>query len=131
MASPDEVYACGAGGELLAGPADGLTITLVAQEPLGAVVKWNGSVWVAANGGGLCVLAGDTLACVKPNIKACSLDGRTHLMIAAPDMVVGTADGKSFRAMPIRAYADCVGGGPPRWLDGPDMALIVDLWNTK
>ena len=65
---------------------------------LADVAKFEGSVWIAGTRSGLLRLVGHgaELEVVKPNLKASSLDARGELLLACPDKVAGTANGKDF-----------------------------------
>jgi hypothetical protein len=116
VVSPDEMYACGKGGELLNGSVRGWSLRYRHEGPLGAVVKWNDRVWVAAAGDyGLSELVDDRLESRKPNLLCTYLDYRGDLLISCPDIVAGTSDGEKFRGTRISGFVNHSSGVPPSW----------------
>ncbi|NOU29626.1 MAG: hypothetical protein HOO96_17110 [Polyangiaceae bacterium] len=99
MASDDEYYVVGEQGGFFDGSAHGCRRRLTWRDSILAdVAKFEGSVWVAGMRSGLLRLVGNTaeLEVVKPQLKANSLDARGELLLACPDKVAGTANGKDF-----------------------------------
>jgi hypothetical protein len=104
VAGRDEYYATGGHGILLEGSAAGwgkISQCPVPSQPLLAVAKWHGELWVAGGQLGLFKRKGisNELELIKPNLKCSDFDIRKNLVIACRDMIAHTADGKSFSAV--------------------------------
>jgi hypothetical protein len=115
VASPDEMYAVGAGGRFLEGSVHGWSDVLAGPGPLFGVAKWKNEVWVGAAQHGLMKREGDKLVSIKPNIKAETMDARQDLVITCPDKIAGTADGKNFGSAGKGNLLEMLAGTPPGW----------------
>ncbi len=117
VASVDEIYAAGIDGDLLSGSIHGIAPLLKIDAPIRAVAKWKGEVWVGSDDPhGLSKLTGATLASVKPNLTAMSLDARGDLVVTTTGHIAGTSDGKAFAAHGIAAFLSALKNDRPMWL---------------
>ncbi len=96
--SPDEVYACGRGGLLFDGSADGWVERARWDGPLVGVARFQDALWLGGEEKGLLRLPGkdQAIECVKPKVPARYLDAREQLLMATDEIVVATADGQQF-----------------------------------
>ncbi len=97
---PDEFYACGHGGSILAGSLR--EWSKIGEMPQGlpafAVAKFRDQLFVAGGPLGLFRHCGSArpLELIKPNIKATWFDARGDLVITCDTEIDGTADGEAF-----------------------------------
>lgn len=114
-ASPDEIFAVGAGRQMLQGSQSGWAHLLEGPAPMFGVAKFKGSVWVGASSAGLMKLEGNRLVAVKPNIKAELLDARGNLLISSPGVIVHSEDGTKFTGTVVDAIAGNLSDVQPAW----------------
>jgi hypothetical protein len=94
----------------------------VAPRSLTCITKWRGRVWVGTTDLGLCVLDGARLVPIKPNLRPTRMDSRGDLLLSQSEMIVGSADGESFRAIKKPTLETLFAPIAPRWNRRDDAA---------
>lgn len=116
VVSDDEIYAVHDSGQLWEGSMYGWSVRLEGEPgSLRCVTKWQDRVWVGTTDQGLCVLDGARLVPIKPNLRPTRMDSRGDLLLSQPEMIVGTADGESFRAIKTPTLETLFAPIAPRW----------------
>jgi len=100
VATNNEMYACGHGGELLHSTPQGWELLLKHKDPLYCVAEWADNIWIGAGAEGLFKLGDKKLDMIKPNVHAKHLDTRGSLLISTPEVIASTDDGKVFTGFP-------------------------------
>jgi len=96
LADEDEMYAVG-DRIALQGSLHGWAHLADADTHLFGVAKWKGKVWVGAANDGLRKIERDKLVSVDPELQAERLDARGELLVASPEALAFTTDGKTFK----------------------------------
>jgi hypothetical protein len=114
VVSEDEMYACSDAGAL-EGSIYGWSE--VAESPcmLMNVAKYRGQVWLAGGIDGLLTLKGNQIEPVDPSLKAARLDTRQRLVVAAPECLADSEEGKEFRRIPLDQFIARLEGVPKKW----------------
>lgn len=115
VVSPDEIWACGHGGELLSGTEHGWETLLTHADELNCCAKWQDRVWVGGMDG-LHRLDGETLENIKPNLQPHRLDGRGELLITQPTMMIRTTDGAKFNAIFLDGFETLASRKSIEWM---------------
>ncbi len=115
-ASDDDVWALGAKGTIYHGGVLGLRPVFRAEKKLRAIARFAGSTWVAVENAGLFRYADGALTLVKDTFKPTRLEARTELVCTSPEMVVGTADGVTFKGVGLKRIATLLDATKPLWV---------------
>jgi hypothetical protein len=115
VASEQEMYACGTRGRLLEGTIHGWSELLIVDAALSSVAKWRDTVYVGSTALGLSRLDGNALVPVDPDIRPHQMDARGNLLLACDDRLAETADGKTFRSLPVGTFKAEVQPTRPMW----------------
>ena len=115
VASPQQIFAAGPGGELLEGSEHGMSKLLQHDGEIFSLAWWRDALWVGSDMG-LCKLVDGRLEVIKDNIvKAYALDGRGDLLICEPHRIVATRDGAKFPGSSVKGFARFCAGNAALW----------------
>ncbi len=114
-AADDDVWAIAKPGTLLHGTTLGLRPVLETKQLLRSVVRYRGVTYVAVEDEGLFRFENGALTLVKDTFKPHALEARVELLCVASTHVVGSADGESFRATPLKIVQGLIDARAPLW----------------
>jgi len=116
VASPDEMYAVGAGGWMLEGSVHGWSVLLEGPGPMFGVARLGDEVLVGAASEGLMRLDGNRLVPVEKMLKAERIDARSALLVSSPEFIGERRPDGKWEGLPASQFADLVRNQRPLWL---------------
>ncbi|WP_426748094.1 hypothetical protein VZQ01_14270 [Myxococcus faecalis] len=114
VASQDEMYACGGNG-VMEGSIYGWSEVVESPGMVVDVTKYHDDILVAGEGSGLLRLKGNRLELVEPSLPVTSMDSRERLVVATPEELADSLDGKAFRRKPLSEFMDLTSDIPTMW----------------
>lgn len=115
VVSDDEVWAGGPSGELLSGSVYGWMPSGVENQGILSLAKWRGELWAGVNMTGLSRLVDGAFVPERTDFVATSLDAREDLVMASPNGIGGTKDGKAFRGFKRESFMKTADRHMPAW----------------
>jgi len=115
VAGEEEMYAVG-DRIVLQGSLHGWTHLADADTHLFGVAKWKGKVWIGGAAEGLFKIERDKLVSVDAELHAERIDARGELLVASPEAIAFTADGKTFKKLKASGLDKLFVNEKPMWV---------------
>jgi hypothetical protein len=80
-----------------------------------SLAKWRGELWAGVNMTGLSRLVDGAFVPERADFVATSLDAREDLVMASPNGIGGTRDGKAFRGFKRESFVTLAADVTPAW----------------
>ncbi|AGC44069.1 hypothetical protein MYSTI_02753 [Myxococcus stipitatus DSM 14675] len=112
--SQDELYACGGNG-MMEGSVYGWSEVVESPGMVVNVTKFRDEVLVAGAASGLLRLKGNTLEPVERSLAAMAMDSRGRLVVASPEELADSTNGRDFRRKPLSEFVALTEGVPTMW----------------
>ncbi|AKF84847.1 hypothetical protein MFUL124B02_05395 [Myxococcus fulvus 124B02] len=114
VAGQDEMYACGGNG-VMEGSIYGWSEVVESPGQVLEVTKYKGDTLVAGANSGLLRLKGNRLEPMEPSLPVTSMDSRDRFVVATPEVLADSLDGKTFRRKPLSEFVDLTRDIPTMW----------------